>query len=244
MRAHQIMTINVITVSPETSLVAVAETMLNHHLSGLPVLDRTGALVGIVSESDFMHRAEIGTQRKRSRWLQFVVGPGREADEFVRERGRKAEDIMTRDVRTVDEETTLERIVSLMESYHIKRMPVMQDQKLVGMVTRANLLQAVASLARDVPDPTADDDHIRNCIIRTIEAADWRPIGFQVTVRQGVVHLRGLITTDRARQAAIVATETTSGVVEVHDHLCLVDTWSGYYVESPEDMRAASRHAP
>jgi CBS domain-containing protein len=240
MRAHQIMTRNVITVSPETSLVAAAEKMLQHHLSGLPVLDKARRLVGIVSEADFLRRAEIGTQRKRSRWLQFWVGANREADDFVRERGRKVEDIMTRDVKTITEETSLDVIVSLMESHHVRRMPVMRDKVLVGIVSRANLLQAVASLARDVPDPTADDDHIRNRIIQTIEAADWRPIGFQVTVRNGVVHLRGLITNDRAREAAVVATETTGGVVEVHDHLCLVDTWSGFYVESPEDMRAAS----
>lgn len=240
MRAHQIMTRNVITVLPDTSVVAAAEKMLLHHMSGLPVVDRAGTLVGIVSEADFLRRAEIGTQRKRSRWLQFLVGANREADDFVRERGRKVEDIMTRDVKTIKEETPLDVIVSEMESHHVKRMPVMRDQQLVGIVTRTNLLQAVASLARDVPDPTADDDHIRNRIIRTIDAADWRPIGFQVTVRQGVVHLRGLITNDRAREAVIVATENTSGVVEVHDHLCLVDSYSGFYVESPEDMKAAS----
>ena len=241
MRAHQIMTRNVITVLPDTSLVVAAEKMLQHHMSGLPVLDQAGMLVGIISEADFLRRAEIGTQRKRSRWLQYIVGANREADDFVRERGRKVEDIMTRDVRTIDEETPLDVIVSTMEKHHVKRMPVMRDAKLVGIVTRANILQAVASLARDVPDPTADDDHIRKRIIRTIDAADWRPIGFQVTVRKGVVHLRGLITNDRAREAAIVATENTSGVVEVHDHLCLVDTYSGFYVESPEDIKAALR---
>ncbi len=241
MRAHQIMTRNVVTVLPDTSLVVAAEKMLQHHMSGLPVLDQAGVLVGIISEADFLRRAEIGTQRKRSRWLQYIVGANREADDFVRERGRKVEDIMTRDVRTIDEETPLDVIVSTMERHHVKRMPVMRDAKLVGIVTRANILQAVASLARDVPDPTADDDHIRKRIIRTIDAADWRPIGFQVTVRKGVVHLRGLITNDRAREAAIVATENTSGVVEVHDHLCLVDTYSGFYVESPEDIKAALR---
>ena len=240
MRAHQIMTRNVITVLPDTTVVAAAEKMLQHHLSGLPVLDKAGMLVGILSEADFLRRAEIGTQRKRSRWLQFLVGANREADDFVREHGRIVEDIMTRDVKTVDEQTPLDVVVSTMEKHHVKRIPVMRDAKLVGIVTRANLLQAVASLARDVPDPTADDDHIRNRIVRIIEAADWRPIGFQVTVRKGVVHLRGLITNTRAREAAIVAAKNTSGVVEVHDHLCLVDSYSGFYLESPEDMKAAS----
>jgi CBS-domain-containing membrane protein len=147
---------------------------------------------------------------------------------------------MTRDPVTVDEATPLEELVRLMEKGGIKRLPVLRDKILVGIVTRANLLQAVASMARDVPDPTADDDHIRDRIVRTLEAADWRPIGFQVTVRNGVVHLHGLIVDHRSRQAAIVAAENTEGVREVHDHLCLVDTWSGFYLESPEDMKAAS----
>lgn len=239
MRAHQIMTRNVITTTPDTSLIVAAEKMLVHHMSGMPVIDDAGTLVGIVSEADFLRRAETGTQRNHTRWLKFFIGANREADDFVRERGRTVKDIMTRDVKTIVEETPLDAIVDLMESHHVKRVPVMRKEALVGIVTRANLLQAVASLSRDVPDPTADDDHIRDRIVRTIEAADWRPIGFQVTVRKGIVHLRGLITNDRAREAARVAAENTSGVVEVHDHLCLVDTWSGFYVASPEDVKAA-----
>jgi predicted transcriptional regulator len=127
-----------------------------------------------------------------------------------------------------------------METKNVKRLPVVSGNTLKGIVTRSNLLQAVASMAREIPDPTADDDHIRDRIARTVNTTDWRPIGFEVTVRNGVVHLHGIITTDEARQATIVAAQNTAGVKEVHDHLCLVDTWSGFYVESPEDMKAAS----
>jgi CBS-domain-containing membrane protein len=147
---------------------------------------------------------------------------------------------MTQDPITVDEETPLEELVRLMETNDIKRLPVMSGGKLKGIVTRANLLQAVASIAHEVPDPTADDDHIRDRIVRTVNETDWRPISFEVTVRNGVVHLHGIITTDEARQATIVAAENTAGVKKVHDHLCFVDTWSGFYAESPEDMKAAS----
>jgi BON domain len=126
-----------------------------------------------------------------------------------------------------------------MEKKGIKRLPVMRGSALAGIVTRSNLLQAVASMAHEIPDPTADDDHIRNRITRTVNATDWRPIGFEATVRNGVVHLHGLITTDQARQATIVAAQNTAGVKEVHDHLCFVDSYSGFYVESPEDMEAA-----
>ena len=241
MRAHQIMTRNVITVLPETPIREAARQMLENRLSGLPVLEASGRLVGIVSESDFLRRSEIGTQQKRPRWLQYLLSPAHSAHDFIHEHGRKVEDIMTRDPVVAGEDTSLDELVHLIETNGIKRLPVLRDDRLVGIVTRANLLQAVAGMAREIPDPTADDEHIRDRIIRTLEATDWRPTGLQVAVRNGVVHLHGLIINDdSARRAAIVAAENTAGVKEVHDHLCLVDTWSGFYMESPEDMKAAS----
>jgi CBS domain-containing protein len=240
MRAHHIMAKDCITVTPHTTIEEAARIMLQTHISGLPVLNEAGMLVGVVSESDFLRRNEIGTGRKRPAWLQFFLGPGKVAAEFVHERGRRVEDVMTPDPITVDEETPLEELVRLMEKNDIKRLPVMSGTTLKGIVTRSNLLQAVASMAHEIPDPTADDDHIRDRIIRTVNKTDWRPIGFEVTVRKGIVHLHGIITNDKARQATIVAAENTAGVKEVHDHLCLVDTYSGFYVESPEDMKAAS----
>jgi CBS domain-containing protein len=239
MRAHQIMTHQVITVSPETSTLDAANIMLRHHISGLPVLDSSGALIGIVSEGDFLRRTEIGTQRKRAGWLRFFTSPGRLADDFVAERGRSVADVMTTEPITASEETELGELVSLMERKGIKRLPVLRQGKLVGIVTRSNLLQAVASMAKEIPDPTADDDHIRARLLRTYDATDWQPIGLQVIVRNGVVYLHGLIGDDRARRAAVVAAENTDGVKAVHDHICLVDSWSGYYVQSPEDIKAA-----
>ena len=193
MRAHQIMTRDVITVGAATSIVDAARLMLERHVSGLPVLDEDGKLAGIVTEGDFLRRSEIGTQRRRPRWLQFFVGPGRAAAEFIHASGRKVGEVMTRDPLVITEDTTLEEIVRLMEKNGIKRLPVVRDQRLVGVVTRANLLQAVASLARDVPDPTADDDHIRERVTHEIAKTDWRPIDLQVTVRNGVVHLHGIV---------------------------------------------------
>ena len=147
---------------------------------------------------------------------------------------------MTRDPVVADEATSLDELVHLRERNGIKRLPVLRDDRLVGIITRANLLQAVASMAREVPDPTADDEHIRDRIVRTLEATDWRPTGLQVAVRNGVVHLHGLIINDdSARRASIVAAENTAGVREVHDHLCFVDTWSGFYMEPREDIKDA-----
>jgi CBS domain-containing protein len=240
MRAHQIMTRDVITVTADASIAEAANLMLRHHISGLPVVDEAGRLTGIVTESDFLRRSEIGTGRKRPGWLQFFAGPGGAGADFVREHGCKVGEVMTRSPLAIGEDTTLEEIVHLMEKNNVKRLPVMRKETLVGIVSRANLLRAVASMAREVPDPTADDDHIRERIVRTVSQALWRPIGFQVTVRNGIVHLHGVVVDERSRQATVVAAEETAGVKEVHDHLCWVDGYSGFYLESAEDRRAAS----
>ena len=142
MRAHQIMTRSVVTVRPDATILEAANTMLQHHVSGLPVVDAAGKLVGIVSEGDFIRRGEIGTQRKRSRWLTFLMGA--DATQYVREHGRKVSEVMTHDPLTIAEDATLEEIVNTMEANGIKRMPVMRDGKLVGIVSRANLSAADA----------------------------------------------------------------------------------------------------
>jgi CBS domain-containing protein len=234
MRAHQIMTKPVITVSPDATIVEAANIMLQRHVSGLPVVE-DDELVGIVSEGDFIRRSEIGTQHKRGRWLRFILGPGQSASDFVHEHGRRVFEVMTKDPLTITEDTALAEIVNMMEKNNVKRLPVVRDGTLVGIVSRANLLQAVASLAREVPDPTADDDHIRERIITAMEKNDWCPFGLGVIVKDGIVHLSGVITEERSRQAAVVAAENVQGVKKVHDHLCWVDTMSGMYIDSPED---------
>lgn len=237
MRAHQIMTGKVITVKAETPVLDAANLMLQHHISGLPVIDEIGRLIGIVSEGDFVRRSEIGTQRPRIRWLEFLTGTtGKVAQDYVRENGRKVGEIMTQDdLCTATEDMPLAELVRSMERRNVKRLPVVRGHALVGMVTRTDLLRAVASLARDIPDPTADDDHIRDRVIASIEKNDWRPVQLGVTVRDGIVHLSGIIADECYRRAAIVAAENVTGVKLVHDHLYLVDTISGLSFRSPED---------
>lgn len=229
MRTDQIMTRKVITVDPETSIVEAADTMLRYHIGGLPVVNTAHKLVGIISEGDFIRRAEIGTQRKRGRWLQFLAGPSQTASEFVRERGRKVREIMTPDPVTVAEDTPLEDVVRLIEQHNVKRLPVMRGDQLVGVVTRTNLLQAVATLARDAPGPTANDDQIRSAILDAIDGAAWSPCRLNVIVRDGIAYLSGIIADENCRQATIVAAETVSGVKQVQDQLCSYP--------SPEDNR-------
>jgi CBS domain-containing protein len=140
---------------------------------------------------------------------------------------------------TASEETSLQDLVATMEAHHVKRVPVTRGDQPVGIVTRANLLRAVAGMAREVTGPTATDEDIRARLVETLMAADWRPAGLQVTVRDGVAELYGIIIDERARQAAIVAAETTAGVKAVRDHLLLIDNWSGFYAEPLADDEPA-----
>jgi CBS domain-containing protein len=221
MRADQIMTAQVTTIGADASIIEAVDTMLRHHVGGLPVVDAAGDLIGIISEGDFIRRAEIGTQRKRGRWLTFLVGADKAATDFVREHGRKVGEIMTPDPVTITEDAPLDRIAQIMQSHNVKRLPVVRGNRLVGIVSRSDFLAVLADLARNVPGPSADDDEIRSRVIATIGQAAWRPCRFNVTVRDGVVSLMGVVKSDRARQAAIVAAENIPGVKQVHDHLAL-----------------------
>lgn len=240
MRAYQIMTPRLTTVRVDTPIAQAAQLMLEKRISGLPVVDAKGRLVGIVSEGDFLRRGEIGTRHRRSGWLEFFVGPGKLASEFVKEEGRTVGDVMTRDPLTITEDATLEDIVQLMEQKGIKRLPVLRNDELIGIVTRANLLQAVANLARDSSQPSTDDDALRKQIMTAIENQPWSPMGLNAVVRDGVVDLSGVITDDRQRNAVVVAARNVPGVKAVHDHMCWVDTMSGFYVEAPSDQQKSS----
>ena len=219
MRAHQIMSRQVITIDPDASIVDAIQTMLAHHVSGLPVVDPKGKLVGIVSESDFIRRAELGTDQNRGRLLAFLAGADRSAIAYARQHGRKVAEIMTPKPVTIDLDTPLVEIARVMEARKIKRLPVMQGDRVVGIVTRSDFLPAVASLARHVPTVSGSDDQIRNAVIAAMDKAPWAPCGLNVSVTDGVVSLRGVIRGDHARQAAIVAAENVAGVKKVEDYL-------------------------
>ena len=238
MFAHDVMTCGVISVEPDAPVMRAAQLMLQNKISGLPVVDAENRLVGIVTEGDFLRRGELGTQRRRPRWLEFLIGPGRLAAEYVRACGRKVGEIMTTNPHTISANTPIEEVVRLMERHRIKRLPVVEDGKVIGIVSRANLLHALASLAREVKPAVGDDGAIRDRILAECAKQPWAP-QINVIVRNGVVELWGVITDDRERQAFIVAAENVPGVNSVHDHLAWVEPTSGMVLLSDEDEEAA-----
>ena len=238
MKARDVMTPRVISIETDAPIMQAVHLMLQNRISGLPVVGPKGELVGMVTEGDFIRRGEIGTQRHRNRWLEFLVGPGRLADEYVHTRGRKVEEVMTRQPITVTEDTPLDEVVRLMERHRIKRLPVLREGALVGIVTRANIMHALVSLATETKAPAGGDAAIREQILAECSKQSWAPMA-NVVVRNGVVELWGTITDERERQALIVASENVAGVKTVHDHLVWIEPNSGFVIQSEEDEARA-----
>jgi CBS domain-containing protein len=241
MKVRDVMTRNVISVKADQSIETAAQLMLQNRISGLPVVDAAGALVGVVTEGDFLRRGELGTTRHRPKWLEFLLGPGRLADEYVRASGRKVADVMTPQPYTVGEDDSLDTVVGLMERHRIKRLPVMRDGKAVGIVSRANLLHALASLAPASAPVSGDDAAIRERVLTALAEQRWA-VGANVVVKDGVVDLWGAIMDERERKACIVTVENVEGVKTVRDHLVWVEPMSGMAFPSSEDeSREAGR---
>jgi CBS domain-containing protein len=238
MKAKDVMTSPVITTEPDASIVQAIRIMLQRRISGLPVVDQDGRLVGMLTEGDFMRREETGTRRLRPRWLEFLIAPGRLADEYTRSHARKVSELMTPEPFTVSEDTPLHEIVQLMEKHQIKRVPVTDKGLVVGIVTRANLLHALVGIYRqDQPIVRSDDALVRTRLLAELAKEKWAPLGLiNPIVHEGVVELFGAITDERQRKALIVAAENIPGVSAVRDHLAWVEPTSGLvFYQSDEE---------
>ena len=245
MKAKDIMTREVVSIDPDATVLQAARLMLQHHISGLPVVDKQGALLGVLSEGDFLRRQETRTERRRSRWLEFLMGPGRVAGDYVHSHGSKVSEVMTPEVKTVDENASLEDIVALMEKFRIKRVPVMRGERLVGIVARSNLLHAMVGLAREAKPGAQSDGAIREQLLAEIKKQQWAPVAnINIIVHDGVVDLWGMIMDERQRAALKVAAENIPGVTAVKDHLVWIEPTSGIVIEPPEEKAAQTRRAP
>jgi CBS domain-containing protein len=219
MKACDVMVSPVITVKPSTTVKEVAELLLERRISAVPVLDDKGKLIGIVSEGDLMRRAEIGTERRRSWWLRVLTGDNALASDYVKAHARTVTDVMTRNPITASPDTPLHEIATLLEKRAIKRVPIVRDGELVGIVSRANLLQGLASSGK-APDLALSDSAIRERILANLNNQPWaHTLLLNVTVNAGVVDLWGIAGSDAERKAIRVAAESTPGVTAVNDHL-------------------------
>ena len=224
MKVSDVMTKRVISIRPEAKIRDAIKLMLKNHISGMPVIDVKGKLVGILTEGDFLHRSETGTERSRSRWLDALFGPSEAAKEFVHSHGLKVKEVMSRNPVTVRENTPLDEVVHLMEHRNIKRLPVMRSGNVVGIISRANLMHALASLHRGAPASAKTDAAIRNRILAKIGKQDWAYTAVvDVVVHNGIADLWGTITDVAQREALKVLIESTPGVTRVEDHL----RWGG-----------------
>ncbi len=233
MNASDVMSRDVISVGREATIADAIRLMLDNQISGLPVID-AGSLVGILTEGDLLRRAETGTERQRPRWLEILMGPGRLAGEYVRTHGRKVEEIMTRDLVSVTPDTPLDEVVSLMERRRIKRVPVLEGDVPLGIVSRADLLRALARVLEEQPAAAAGDEEIRERILAELAKVSWVPRdGLTITVADGIVGLDGVLLEDKEREALRVAAENVPGVKAVEDRLVWVEPVSGTIIEAP-----------
>ena len=219
MRARDVMVAPVITLRSSSSVDELARLLLKNHISAVPVVDGQGKLVGIVGEGDLMRRSEAGTERRRPWWLLLVTGEQTLATEYVKAHARKVADIMVRDVVTASPETPIDEIATMMERHSIKRVPIVRDGQLVGIVSRANLIQAVATKQVGLEIQGADGA-IRDKLLAHLKAQPWAHTALlNVIVNDGVVDLWGMTSSETERQAIRVAAESTAGARAVNDHL-------------------------
>jgi CBS domain-containing protein len=221
MNASAIMVSDVITVKPDDTVEDVAGLLLVNCISAAPVVDDSGKMVGIVSEGDLLRRVENRTGHEREWWLKLLMGRELLAAEFIKEYGRKVADVMTREVITVEPDTPVADIASLLERHRIKRVPIVQDGKIVGIVSRANLIQALAVCRNKSLEPqTITDAELRDKLVSRLKAEPWvRPSLVNVTVADGTVDLWGIVDSPAEKQALRVAVEVTPGVKVVNDNV-------------------------
>ncbi|AWB23043.1 CBS domain-containing protein [Methylobacterium currus] len=246
--AREIMSRQVVGIRADATVAQAIDLMLDRRLSALPVTDGEGGLVGIVSEGDLLRRSELGTERERPRWLQYLLSPGRLSAEYARAYGKRVDEVMTREVVTVGEEASAAEIVALMERHRIKRLPVTSAGRMVGIVARADLMRALADAMR-APAPPAtprSDADIRRDILAEFVRVPCIPAAqIAVAVRDGVVDLAGALTDERERGAVHVAVEGVPGVTGLHDHMILIEPLSGEIIFVPDEApRPADGPAP
>jgi CBS domain-containing protein len=222
MKARDIMIRNVITVSPEASVRQVANILFKNRISALPVVDEHGKLIGIISEGDLMRRAELETDDRRSWWLKIFSRKSKEAlaIEYRKSHARRVIDVMTRKVFTARPTTSLRDIATLLEKNRIKRLPIVANSKVVGIVSRANLIQTLASLPKEPEQSTITDSMIRKRVMAQFKSEQWSKHSLlNATVQGGTVKLWGIVGSEAEKEAARVTAEGVAGVQAIENNV-------------------------
>jgi CBS-domain-containing membrane protein len=227
MRAVDVMTTDVITIDEDASVQAAAKLLIEHNISAVPIVDKDNRVIGVVSEGDLLHRGETGTEQWRSWWLEMVASRNELATEYIKSHSDKVKDVMTRGVISVTEATAVAEIAVLLETHCIKRVPVLRDGKLVGIVSRANLVRALAMTMNEPPGETeADDRVIRDNLLAELKAQKWAEVSpANITVKNGIVHLWSSYLSEQERRALVLLAQSTPGVRRVEDHMRPMPTY-------------------
>ena len=220
MNAADIMTRGVVFVQIDSLLADAVRLMLTHKISGLPVLDESSQLAGMLTEGDLLRRTETDTEVRPS-WMQAFLQPGRTAAKFAQAHGRRVAEVMSPNVATVTETTSIRDVVALLQARQINRVPVMRNGVIVGIVARADIMRAVGKIldtSSETPATAVVDIEIRRQLQHGLDEAAWTPRGISFTVTDGRVHLYGSLRDDRDRLAIRVTAENVPGVTSVEDH--------------------------
>lgn len=215
MRARDLMTPDPISFPPETPIHVVARAFAERGISGAPVVDAEGRLVGMVTEGDLLRRLAAPADKPES-WIAALLAPAaKQADRFARTHGRTAADVMTRGAVSAEEDMPIEKLGQAMEQRNIRRIPVVRRDRLVGIVSRADLIRALLQPAADL-DADAPDERIRRDLVRAMKTQPWIDAFYIFPeVRDGVVYFHGHCRNDAVKRALHVLAENLPGVKAV-----------------------------
>jgi len=221
MRARQVMTRPVHTVAADASVYDAAQVLLNACVSAAPVVDADGKMLGIVSEADLMYRTEIGTVPGKSWLTRLLADDAQLARDYIRAHSHRVADVMTRNVVTAEERTSLGDIAALMQRHRVKRVPILREGRIVGIVSRGNLLQGLLAREPSQPESSAGDDKLRSVVVAELAKHGWAS-SFQptnVVAENGIVHLWGYVSSAAVKDAHRIAAENVPGVKRVENHM-------------------------
>jgi CBS-domain-containing membrane protein len=220
MNASDVMVHDVVTIGPDEPVSKAVQLMVDHDISALPVVDDDRRVIGVLSEADLIHREKIGTEKHRAWWLEAIMPASVLALDYAKSHGRKVSELMSENVISAAEDTPLSEIASLLEKHRIKRIPILKDGKLIGIVSRSNLIQALASAPPKVEGDQVADRGIRAAILARLAEQSWTGFGERnVVVTNGVVHLWGLVSSPEEYKAFLAFAESVPGVREMSDEM-------------------------